>query len=90
MSLLSDIHIDIPYSILDYLINELNNHFSNESLVIFCDISALYSGGGGGNTFLFIEDLKDQAATYSLYTVDLQREIPFVKKLLLKQLDYLL
>ena len=37
--------------------------------------------------FLFIEDLKDYAATYSLNVGDLQHEIPLVRKLQLKQPD---
>ena len=78
----SDIYINIFYLILHSFINELDNRFSNESLVIFRDISAFYPGG---HTFLFIEDLKDYATAYLPNASDLQHEIPFVRKLRLKQ-----
>ena len=41
----------------------------------------------GGHTFLFIEDLKEYVAAYSLNAGDLQHEIPLVRKLQLKQPD---
>ena len=72
------------YPILDCLISELDNRFSNESAVIFRGISALCPGG---HTFLSIHHLKDYAAAYSLNATDLQYEIPIVKKLILKQPD---
>ena len=76
--------IDIFYPILDCLINDLDNRFTNVSLVIYRGISALCPGG---QTFLFIKDLKNYATAYSLNANDLQHEISLVKKFPMKQPD---